>query len=139
MKLHEKFRIARELKHWSQECVAEKLGISVSCYAKIERGETKTIHSHFKKIVELFQLDLMGLLNDKESNVVCSFNGNGLNENILNKHSSNENSLNNNDDEDTAVELKMNQLTIEHLNDKLTQKETEIANLHEIIGLLKRK
>ncbi|MCK4494418.1 MAG: helix-turn-helix transcriptional regulator [Methylococcales bacterium] len=135
MKLHEKFRIARELKHWSQECVAEKLGISVSCYAKIERGETKTIHSHFKKIVELFQLDLMDLLSDKESNVVCSFNEN----NILNESSLNKNSLNNNNDEDTEVELKMNQLTIEHLKDKLTQKETEIANLHEIIRLLKEK
>ena len=39
MELHEKIRLMRELNHWTQEELAEKLNISPSGYAKIERGE----------------------------------------------------------------------------------------------------
>lgn len=37
MKTHEKIRLMRELKQWSQETVAEKLNLSTNGYAKIER------------------------------------------------------------------------------------------------------
>lgn len=41
MELHEKIRLARELNKWSQEEVAEKLEMSPSGYAKIERGKLR--------------------------------------------------------------------------------------------------
>ena len=39
MKVHEKIRLIRESKHWSQEDMAEKLNMSLNGYVKIERGE----------------------------------------------------------------------------------------------------
>jgi DNA-binding protein len=41
MELHEKIRLARELNKWSQEEVTEKLEMSPSGYAKIERGKLR--------------------------------------------------------------------------------------------------
>ena len=40
METYEKIRLIRELNKWSQEEMAEKLEMSPSGYAKIERGET---------------------------------------------------------------------------------------------------
>ena len=41
MNVNEKIRIMREVRNWTQEEMAEKLGMSHNGYAKIERGETK--------------------------------------------------------------------------------------------------
>lgn len=41
MNINEKIRKIREVKEWSQEQMAEKMNMSLNCYAKIERGETK--------------------------------------------------------------------------------------------------
>ncbi len=40
MKFHEKIRFMRQSKNWSQEDMADKLGMSVAGYAKIEQGRT---------------------------------------------------------------------------------------------------
>lgn len=40
MSVHEKIRLVRQLKGWSQEDVANKLGMSPNGYGSIERGET---------------------------------------------------------------------------------------------------
>ena len=39
--LHDKIRTLRELRHWSQEEMAERIHMSKNGYAKIERGESK--------------------------------------------------------------------------------------------------
>lgn len=41
MNVNEKVRFLREAQGWSQEEMAEKVGLSVHGYAKIERGETQ--------------------------------------------------------------------------------------------------
>ena len=41
METYEKIRLARELNQWSQEEMAEKLEMSPSGYARIERGEVR--------------------------------------------------------------------------------------------------
>lgn len=41
MNIQEKIRAMREIKHWSQEEMAEKLEMSPTGYARIERGESK--------------------------------------------------------------------------------------------------
>ena len=53
MKVHEKIRLIRESKNWSQEDMAEKLKMSVNGYAKIERGETKAYNSYLEHIAEV--------------------------------------------------------------------------------------
>ena len=58
MELHEKIRLARELNKWSQEEVAEKLEMSPSGYAKIERGETALNIPRLEQIAEIFHIDV---------------------------------------------------------------------------------
>ena len=40
MEIHDKIRIMREINQWSQEEMAEKLEMSTTGYAKIERGQS---------------------------------------------------------------------------------------------------
>jgi len=40
MELPKKLKLIRSVKSWTQEDIADKLGISTHAYAKIERGET---------------------------------------------------------------------------------------------------
>ena len=62
MELHEKIRLARELNKWSQEEVAEKLEMSPSGYAKIERGETRLNLPRLEQISEIFETDILDLI-----------------------------------------------------------------------------
>lgn len=47
--------------------MAEKLGCSLSAYAKIERGETELNYSKLEKIAKVMELDLQQLLGLSES------------------------------------------------------------------------
>ncbi len=49
-KLPKKLKFIRSVKNWTQEDVAEKLGISIHAYAKIERGETDVNLSRLEQI-----------------------------------------------------------------------------------------
>ncbi|EIJ44169.1 putative transcription factor, MBF1 like protein [Beggiatoa alba B18LD] len=61
MLLHEKIQLMRTLKGWSQEEMAEKLSMSVSGYAKIERGATDITMSRLKSISEVLGVQLQDL------------------------------------------------------------------------------
>jgi transcriptional regulator with XRE-family HTH domain len=69
MKVHEKIRLMRESKAWSQEDMAEKLAMSVSGYSKIERGETKGYIPKLEQIAEVFDMELMELLSFGERHI----------------------------------------------------------------------
>jgi len=70
MELHEKIKILRHKKGWSQEQTAHQLGISVNGYGNIERGETDIPLSRLKKIAEVFDVDLAELFCSKEVGVL---------------------------------------------------------------------
>lgn len=70
MKLNEKIRFMRQSKGWSQEETADKLQMSVSGYANIERGETDIKISRLESIAEVFEIDLLELLNFGEKNTL---------------------------------------------------------------------
>lgn len=69
MHLHEKLKFLRTFKGWSQEELADKLGLSVNGYAKIERGETDMNLSRLEQIAEALGVELTQLLNLNEGNV----------------------------------------------------------------------
>ncbi|QTE22377.1 helix-turn-helix domain-containing protein [Polaribacter cellanae] len=58
-----KLKDFRKEKKWSQEVVAEHLGISQSTYARIEKGLCNTWLLHLKDICSLYQLELNTFLN----------------------------------------------------------------------------
>lgn len=69
MKIHEKLRIIRMFKGYSQEEMAEKLSYSLSGYAKIERGETDLSFNKLENIAETMGVDLQKILGLNEGNI----------------------------------------------------------------------
>lgn len=64
MEAYEKIRLIRTLRGWTQEEMAEKLGMALHGYAKIERGEVDVNLTRFKQIAETLEIEptqLMGL------------------------------------------------------------------------------
>ena len=66
MESSEKIKIMREMNQWTQEEVAEKLGMSTTGYAKIERGQTNVSVEKLKQIAQVFNLNVAQLLDDDE-------------------------------------------------------------------------
>jgi transcriptional regulator with XRE-family HTH domain len=69
MPLPQKLKLIRSFKHWTQEEVAEKLGISTHAYAKIERGETDVNLSRLQQIAEVMDIGLSQLFGLDEKHV----------------------------------------------------------------------
>lgn len=70
MKVNEKIRILREAKNWSQEEMADKLGMSTNGYSKIERGETRLYIPKLEQIAQAFDIDILELMSIGEKNVI---------------------------------------------------------------------
>lgn len=81
MVIHNQIRFMREAKQWSQEDMAEKLDMSVSGYAKIERGETKLDINRLQKIAHIFDMDILEFMQQAEKGVVFLMSDNGDNAN----------------------------------------------------------
>ncbi len=69
MQVHEKLKLMRLFKGWSQEEMAEKLGYSLSGYTKVERGETELNLSKLQKFSAILGVDLQQLLGINEKNI----------------------------------------------------------------------
>ena len=61
----EKIRMIRELRNYSQEYVAEKLGIKQNSYSKIENNQTKLTAEMLQKIATLFGVSPMDIINQQ--------------------------------------------------------------------------
>ncbi len=62
-KIGDKIRVLRTEKGYSQETLAEQLGISPSGLAKIERGESDITFKKLEKIATFFDLNILEILN----------------------------------------------------------------------------
>lgn len=75
MKIHEKIRTLRKEKHWTQGEMAEKLGMSILGYAKVERGETdyqlgmENYLSKIAKIADALGVDVENLIEGHEKHI----------------------------------------------------------------------
>ncbi len=69
MHLHEKVGFFRILKGLTQEEMADKLNLSTTGYAKIERGETKLQTDRLEKIVAVLGVELKDLVSFDEKMV----------------------------------------------------------------------
>jgi transcriptional regulator with XRE-family HTH domain len=123
MKINEKIRTIRQLKDFSQEDMAEKLGISKNTYANIERGETDVSVSRLEQIADTFEMDLVELFNFGEKSVACLIGNNNQFSNF---------GQNISDSKETQFELQKAQWLIE-------QQIKEIAYLKEIIELTRNQ
>lgn len=131
MKSHEKIKLMREMKHWTQEDVAEKLNMSITGYAKIERGQTNVSVERLKQIATIFNLNIEELLDDAGTPVICSIG------NVGNNHSNYTNYFGMN--EALVAENQRQKLELEYKDQLLQQKENEIMALKKVIELLENK
>lgn len=77
-----KIKQIRELKNFTQEYVAQKLGLSTRAYSKIETGETQlTINrlNEISKVLEIEPMQLLGFDDKKIFNINNSTGNNGYN------------------------------------------------------------
>jgi transcriptional regulator with XRE-family HTH domain len=77
-----KIKQIRELKNFTQEYVAQKLGLSTRAYSKIETGETQlTINrlNEISAILEVQPMEILGFDDKKIFNINNSTGNNGYN------------------------------------------------------------
>jgi len=129
MKLHEKIRFMRQLQGWSQEDMADKLEMSVSGYAHIERGETDVQLSKLEKIAKVFGVDLLELLTFGEKNIICLA---GNDQSIIQ-------SFNAKEQQEILHELEKCQLLNTQKDILLEQKDKEINWLKDLIARLTKE
>jgi len=72
--IEEKIKTFRELKNFTQEYMAEKLGISQAAYSKIESGATKLSYSKIVDIAKVFEVQVEELLAFDSQKHFNSFN-----------------------------------------------------------------
>lgn len=124
MPLHDNIRKFREQKQWSQEYMAEQLGLSKNGYAKIERGESRPSLDRLEQITAVFGIGMIDLFSD-ECQSICLISENS-------QHSSNyyhsDNAL--------ILENEKLKLALTHKDELLTQKDEQITLLKNMVAVL---
>lgn len=62
----QKLRLLREFRNYSQEYIAEKLGITQHAYSRIENNLTKLTAERLERLAAILDIPLLELLSDKE-------------------------------------------------------------------------
>ncbi len=119
MQIHENIKFIRQSKGWSQEEMANKLGMSLNGYGSIERGETDVQLSRLENIASTFEIGLLELFGLNEKNIFNLIHNNGEN-NTQNQYCYN-----------NSPESEKYEKEIEYLKQ-------EVAYLKEIIKLTKK-
>ena len=130
MKINEKIRQLREQHQLSQENMADKLGMSVTGYAKIERGEVRSNLPRLEQISEVFDMDICELLSYGETEKVY-FN------NSVTESTNSNNFLFAVGNDNLEKVIQQLQLIISHKDELLAQKDKIILGLEREIALLK--
>ncbi len=88
MEIGVKVKRIRELRNYSQDYMADRLGISQVSYSRIEKGQTKLDMQRMQQIAEILEVDPMMLFNFDESMVLnnCTI-AQGLNHNTYHNYS----------------------------------------------------
>lgn len=81
MKITEKIRMIREIQNLTQLQLAEKTHMSVTSYAKLERGERKITIDELERIVNSLNIRLEDLFSGDSNNILCFINSDS-NQNI---------------------------------------------------------
>lgn len=67
MELHNKIRFLRLSKNFTQNYMADELGIDVANYGRLERGETGISVERLKKIAEILRVSTSFLMDEKSN------------------------------------------------------------------------
>lgn len=130
MKSHERICLARKLNHLSQEEMAEKLNISPSGYARIERGEVRISIERLEQISQILNVDLYELLPGKDDY--------GMTIKITENDNSSISDINlySHDGSSEIMKLK---LMLKHKDELLEQKNQELEMIKQMFELLRKQ
>lgn len=106
MNLGIKIKKLRELRDFTQEYVANEIGLDQSAYSRLEKGETKITFDRLSKIAKVLNVEPEGIYSFDESNIFNMTTQNGHNGYIINVISENE--------------RKLYEDQIQHLKDQIT-------------------
>src|ERR1700761_745980 len=62
----QKLRLLREYRNYSQEYIAEKLGITQNAYSRIENNQTRLTAERLEKLAFILEISPLALLSKKE-------------------------------------------------------------------------
>jgi len=94
MEIGTKIKKLRELRDYTQDYMADQLGISQPTYARIERNDTDVTLSKLEQIAEILEIKLEDLINFSDKFVFNNYTSNQANQGyIVNHFSANEKKL----------------------------------------------
>jgi len=129
-KPYERIKVFRTFKGWTQEKMAEKLGMSVIGYGNIERGDTNVTLSKLEEIAKVLGIELHELFNSQGKVII------NLGENSINVG---DNYQNTQAQKELEHELEKSRLIVEQQRKELSLVYQEVEHLKEIISLLKQQ
>ena len=124
-------RELREQRQWTQEQMAEKLGLTRNGYAKIETGKSMPSLERLDEIAGLFGVKLFELLKLDGQNVVYQI---GENDHGNNNYYNNNEKLQTEIDK-LKLEMEKLNLIIAHRDELLKQKEDYIQVLKKLVSI----
>lgn len=125
---HDELRQLRNERRLSQNDVAKKLCLSKNAYAKLENGETKITLERIVKLAEIFEINIMELIEKLLSGV--------SNSNFVMMGDNNGNVIYNSDSLLAAENKRLHDL-LQSKENELKSKESENQALKDLVALLK--
>ena len=130
MELSKKLKTIRKLRNFTQETVAEKLGISTFSYAKIERGETDVKYSRLQQIVKIMGIELEELFSMDDKKVLNLINDNTACNNVVNLTFTSIEQL------EIKYEQEKTQLIIEQQQKEIDYLKQQVNLLNQMVNML---
>ena len=130
METGDKIRDLRKQRNWSQKDMAEKLEMSVNGYSKIERGETEPPLHRLNQISDALGVPIRELLPNNEGGIIFMINE-GDNYQTYQSHSSQKL-------HELEAENQNLKLIIQHKEEIIANQQRELAQMQEILALLKQ-
>ena len=130
MLVREKIKLLRHARKWSQEYIAEKIGMSPNGYGALERGDSSITLEKLEKIAQLLEIPLSDLCDDGGNIFIAgnSHNTAHFQSNVYSPECS-----------EIKHELEKQLLINELKSKEIDMKNEEIAGLKKIIALLEEK
>lgn len=129
--LRQNIRDFREDKHFTQADMAEKLGMSVTGYAKLERGESQIRVERLQQIAQILEVNVEELMESGNQGIVVFNNSNDNFSNSSNFSLSLGNPV-------LESEIKHLKYIIEAKNELLDARDREIESLKSQISVLNK-
>lgn len=129
MLIQDKIRTLREVNQWTQDEMAEKIGMSKNGYAKIERGETKLYIDKLQKIAQVFNLNIAELLDEQKQDIFICISG----------ENSNHSNIKYSGDTELNHEIEKLNLIIQHKDELITRLQSELDTLKHVLNTIQSR